>query len=329
MSKICRAPSMGANRPMSSSHSGWSGWISVAVPYSLRISGWRSNEQNIRVIRLTSSRWAAVSLPLPVPFSQSTRLGPRTRRESRPLGETLTRPSRAAVATKYMCWAAMNFASRSLISPYCCAMAPCLLVGPPIGPPSGLPVGLSYDGSRRWTRYSSSSTLASWRPGRRFPVDPAGVLVAGLAGDLPGVGPGPAAVVQAGPQELRQPAPEQHRAQVVQLGQPEPVRGVQEFAERGQLQGLGDQSGRAAAQVVGGQPGVHVHLREHLGQVSGLTMERVVVQQHARHAGRLQGPQQGRQQQRVAPVQVDVAGAVADVELAGEAQGGATPDEEP
>ena len=78
-----------------------------------------------------------------------------------------------------------------------------------------------------------------------------------------------------------------------------------------------------------GQPGVHVDVREHLGQVARLAVVRVVVQQHHRHAGGLDGPQQRCEQQRVAAVQVDVAVPVADVELHRQPQVHAAPDEEP
>ena len=75
-------------------------------------------------------------------------------------------------------------------------------------------------------------------------------------------------LLQAGAQERGQGGPEQRRAQVVQLGQAERVRGVQELPERRQLQGLGQQRRGARAQVVRCQPGVDVDVREHLGQVA-------------------------------------------------------------
>ena len=132
-----------------------------------------------------------------------------------------------------------------------------------------------------------------------------------------------------GAQEVGERAPEQRRAQVIQLGQPERVGGVQELPVRRELERLGEQRGGAGAQVVGGQPRVDVHVREHLGQVAGLAMVGVVVQQHHRHPGRLDRPQQRGEQQRVAAVQVDVAVPVADVELNRQPQVHAAPDEEP
>ena len=60
------------------------------------------------VMRLFSRRWAAVSLPLPVRLSQTTFDSLMTRRESIPLGETLTKPSAAAVPTKKRCCSEMN-----------------------------------------------------------------------------------------------------------------------------------------------------------------------------------------------------------------------------
>ena len=119
-----REPGSGGNSPTSSSQSASSGWTVRAEPNSRRISGSRSNEQNISVIRLVSSRWAAVSLPEPVPFSQATRCGPSTRKESSPFGETFTWPSRAAVATKNIGCRSMNVRWRSEIASCCLAMGP-------------------------------------------------------------------------------------------------------------------------------------------------------------------------------------------------------------
>src|SRR5690242_3212407 len=71
-----------------------------------------------------------------------------------------------------------------------------------------------------------------------------------------------------GPQEAGKRGAEQRRAQVVQLGQAERVRGVQELPERRELERLGQQRGCPGPQVVRSQPGVDVHVREHLGQVA-------------------------------------------------------------
>jgi len=74
---------------------------------------------------------------------------------------------------------------------------------------------------------------------------------------------------------------------------------------------------------------VGVYVGEDLREVAGLSVIRVVVQQHDWHAGRLQRPQQGREQQRVAAVQVNVAVAVPDVKLDRQPEVGPGPDEEP
>src|SRR6478609_7395943 len=57
---------------------------------------------------------------------------------------------------------------------------------------------------------------------------------------------------------------------------------------------------------------------EDLREVTGLAVERVVVQQQDRNPPVLGGPEKAGQQQGVAPSQVDVAVAVPDVELQGE-----------
>jgi len=60
------------------------------------------------VIRLTRAMCAAVSLPLPDKFNQTIRLLSITFSEDKPLGETLTVPVSAAVATKNIGWRSMN-----------------------------------------------------------------------------------------------------------------------------------------------------------------------------------------------------------------------------
>ncbi len=67
--------------------------MTFARPYNLRISGSRSNEQNITVMRAFSNTWAADSLPLPVKFNQTTLESSITRKLSIPFGDTLTKPS--------------------------------------------------------------------------------------------------------------------------------------------------------------------------------------------------------------------------------------------
>lgn len=71
-----------------------------------------SKAQNINVIRGVSRRCVAVSLPLPVKLSHTSRLSLTMRSVSMPFGDTLTQPSRAAVATKNIGWRLMNVLSR-------------------------------------------------------------------------------------------------------------------------------------------------------------------------------------------------------------------------
>src|ERR1700744_3466989 len=105
-------------------------------------------------------------------------------------------------------------------------------IGARFGLSSGLTVLSSTTGVPKYKMAGSVTTCVRSRvssmPSRRpggperevlLPVHPVGVLVAGLAGDLPGVGPGPAAVVQGGLPERPQPPADQHRAQVVQFRQ--------------------------------------------------------------------------------------------------------------
>src|SRR5580704_16322337 len=72
---------------------------------------------------------------------------------------------------------------------------------------------------------------------------------------------------QAVAEEFGQSGPEQRRAQVVQLRQAERIRGIKELPVRRELERLGQQCLGACAQVVRGQPGVDVYVREHLCQV--------------------------------------------------------------
>jgi hypothetical protein len=144
-----------------------------------------------------------------------------------------------------------------------------------------------------------------------------------------GIGEAHVAAVEPGPQEPGQRLPEQERSQVVQLRQAECVRREEELAQRHQLKGLGEYLGRPAAYVVGGEAEVRMHVREDLRQVAGLPVIGVVVQEHDRDPGRLESAQQVREQERIAPVQVDVPVAVPDVELDGQSEFGAAPDEEP
>ena len=60
------------------------------------------------VMRLFSWMCPAVSLPLPVRFSQAMRFGPSTLRLSMPLGDRLIRPSASAVDTKKIGCCSMN-----------------------------------------------------------------------------------------------------------------------------------------------------------------------------------------------------------------------------
>ena len=130
-------------------------------------------------------------------------------------------------------------------------------------------------------------------------------------------------------QEGRKCPTEQQRAEVVQFREPEGIGRKEELPQRHQLKRLAEQCCRPRADVVHDQPEVRVHEREDLGQVAGLPVVWVVVQQDHRHAGRLECPQQAGQQQWVAPVEVDVPVAVADMELDRQPLVGPAPDEEP
>ena len=93
----------------------------------------------------------------------------------------------------------------------------------------------------------------------------------------------------------------------------ERVRAVQLFGERCGVECLGDQGRRPAAEVVDGKAHIEIHVVEGLGEVAGLTMERIAVQQQHRHGHH--GAQQRKQQQRVGPVQVEIAVTEPDVHL--------------
>jgi hypothetical protein len=160
-------------------------------------------------------------------------------------------------------------------------------------------------------------------------VGTAGVLGADEARYAFRVGVAHVPGIEPGGQERRQRPPEQQRPEVVQLGEPEGIGREQELPQRHQLKRLAEQVRGPRADIVRGKPEVRVHQREDLGQVACLTVIRVVVQQHDRHPGRLEPPQQAGQQQRIAPVQVDVPVAVADVELDRQPEVGSAPDEEP
>ena len=63
---------------------------------------------DLRDCGAAGARWAAVSLPDPVRFSQISRFGPGTRRLSIPLGDRLILASGAEVATKNTGCSAIN-----------------------------------------------------------------------------------------------------------------------------------------------------------------------------------------------------------------------------
>jgi hypothetical protein len=116
---------------------------------------------------------------------------------------------------------------------------------------------------------------------------------------------------------------------VEQLGQPERVGRVKKLAERDELKRLREHRLRPASHVVRGQAEVRVHVREHLRQITGVTVERVVVQQHDPRAGWLERPDQRSEQQRVCLMEVKVAVAVTRVELHRQPEFSRRPDEEP
>src|ERR1700691_3453438 len=84
------------------------------------------------------------------------------------------------------------------------------------------------------------------------PVGPLGIVGADHPGQSSHCSFRIKAFIQPRAKEIRQRAAEQRRAEVIQLGQPERVRGIQELPERRQLKRLGEQRRRAGAQVVGG-----------------------------------------------------------------------------
>src|SRR3954451_18917362 len=160
---------------------------------------------------------------------------------------------------------------------------------------------------------SQTSWVARGRSAQ--PVGPFGVAGADHRGDPGCVGRRPGVLRDPLGEVPAEAAAEEHGAQQVELGQAEGVGGEQHLAEGGELEELAEQRPGSVPEVVGGQPDVDEDVAEDLGEEAGVAVERVVVQQHDRHAGRLGGPQQVGEQQRVAPVQVDVGVPVPDVEL--------------
>jgi hypothetical protein len=104
-SRICLDPGMGGKWETRSSQTASRGCTTMASPYARTIIGCASNEHHINVMRGVSRRCAAASFSDPVKLSHTMRFGETTRKESIPLGETLTLPSLAAVPTKNIfCW---------------------------------------------------------------------------------------------------------------------------------------------------------------------------------------------------------------------------------
>ncbi len=73
------------------------------------IDGDPSKEQNKIVMRGGCCTCAELSLPLPVTFSQMTRVLLTTRSASMPLGDTLIRSSAVVVPTEKIFWSAINW----------------------------------------------------------------------------------------------------------------------------------------------------------------------------------------------------------------------------
>src|SRR5215216_5650979 len=102
-------------------------------------------------MRPSAFRWAIVSTPLPVRSSQATRFGPRTRKVSRPRGETLTRASgsAAAVATKNTgCDSNQRSNSLGIFSKACAILVLLPAVGTTKSPPLPRACEFSVAGSR-------------------------------------------------------------------------------------------------------------------------------------------------------------------------------------
>ncbi len=163
--------------------------------------------------------------------------------------------------------------------------------------------------SRRQASRQSSSRL------RRQAVGASCVVTGHQAADVDGVVARHLTIVDESGEDLRQASPEQQGPEVVELGQAVGVGGEQELAERHELEGLPHESGRQRTAVVGGEPDVHEDVVEGLGEVGGVAVERVVVQQHDRDPPLLGGTQERSEAQRVAVREVDVVVAVRDVEL--------------
>src|SRR5262245_5534739 len=102
----------------------------------------------------------------------------------------------------------------------------------------------------------------------------------------------PAPLIDAVVQDPGQATAKQHAYQVVELRQAERVGGVKNLAERRQLQRLGDQRACSPSDIVSRQREVDEHVGEHLGEIAGLSMERIVVEQDHRYAGGLKRPEQ-------------------------------------
>jgi hypothetical protein len=100
-------------------------------------------------------------------------------------------------------------------------------------------------------------------------------------------------------EDCRQPMSEQLGAEVVKLGQPVRIGRKQQLAERYELQGFTDQRLAEGTGVVHRQPDVHEDVTEDLGEVRGLAMKRVVVQQQYRHSELLGCSQKRGESERV------------------------------
>ena len=66
----------------------------------------------------------------------------------------------------------------------------------------------------------------------------------------------------------------------MQLGRPERIRGIQNLAERRQFQTASDERGGPGAKVIHTQSDVQMDVIEGLGEISGLPLKGIAMQQH-------------------------------------------------
>src|SRR3954464_9459875 len=96
------------------------------------------------------------------------------------------------------------------------------------------------------------------------------------------VGSAPLAGADEGIENITNSVAPQTRTQEVQLGGTESVRRVENLAERREFQLPSDESRRAGAEMIDGQPTVDVNVVERLRKISGFPLERIAMQKHDR-----------------------------------------------